>query len=310
MAFSESVFRGCLAGLALGDALGAPFEGLHAPLSRGFKAFSEHLPNVLKYTDDTEMAIGVAESLVEKGGLDPDDMALKFVKNFDPSRGYGMGTVAVLGMIRLGTSWRDANRAVFPDGSFGNGAAMRAAPIGLFYANSPEALRDATFRASSITHDHPLAKEGALLITYAVAGIVGGKKNTEILDGLSGIVETDKFKEKLGIIKEFIGHPISCEAVMKRLGNSVLAEESAPTALYAYLREGRDYLKCIRLCICIGGDTDTICAMAGALAGAKVGIEGIPRELLARLENGDMILKLASELYRISKDLPTSPPEV
>ncbi len=298
MAFTDNAFKGCLVGLALGDALGAPFEGLMPPLESGMDAFFDHLPDILRYTDDTEMAIGVAESLVEKGGLDLDHMARKFAKNFTPTRRYGPGTVSVLGMIQGGASWRDANRAVFPDGSFGNGAAMRAAPLGLFYANSPDNLREATFEVSSITHDHPLAKEGALLITGAVSAILRGKSKTEMLDEVSRLVQTEDYRQKLRVISEFMGHPISASLVIGRLGNSVLAHESAPTALYAYLREGRNYLKCVRYCISLGGDTDTICAMAGALSGAKVGLGGLPEEMVEKLENRDRILSLAEELFK------------
>ncbi|MGD2079766.1 MAG: ADP-ribosylglycohydrolase family protein [Nitrospirota bacterium] len=297
MAFSEGAFKGCLAGLALGDALGAPFEGLMPPLESGMEAFFDHLPDVLRYTDDTEMAIGVAESLAEKGGLDPDHMARRFAENFDPTRGYGPGTVSVLGMIKRGASWRDANRAVFPEGSFGNGAAMRAAPLGLFYANTPDDLREATFGASSITHDHPLAKEGALIVAGAVSAILRGKSKTETLDEVSRLVQADAYRQKLRTIGEFMGHPTSSRSVMERLGNGVLAQESAPTALYAYLREGRNYLKCMRYCISLGGDTDTICAMAGALSGAKVGLKGLPEGMVERLENRDKILSLAEELF-------------
>lgn len=298
MAFTDNAFKGCLVGLALGDALGAPFEGLMPPLESGMNAFFDHLPDVLRYTDDTEMAIGVAESLVEKGGLDLDNMARKFAENFTPMRGYGPGTISVLEMIKGGASWRDANRAIFPDGSFGNGAAMRAAPLGLFYANSPDGLREATFEASSITHDHPLAKEGALLVTGAISAILRGKSKTETLNEVSRLVQTEDYRQKIRVISEFMGHRISASSVIGRLGNSVLAHESAPTALYAYLREGRNYLKCVRYCISLGGDTDTICAMAGALSGAKVGLGGLPEEMIERLENRDRILSLAEELFK------------
>jgi poly(ADP-ribose) glycohydrolase ARH3 len=298
MSGTESAFKGCLAGLALGDALGAPFEGLGPPLSEGLYAFLKNLPPVLRYTDDTEMAIGVAESLARCGGFDAEHMALRFAENFNPRRGYGPGTIAVLGMIKRGVPWQDANRAVFPEGSFGNGAAMRAAPIGLFFAKDPEKLREVTFGASSTTHAHPLAKEGALLITHSVSAILGGKGNAEILDGLSNAVESDDYRERLRTIREFLGHPVSAETVIERLGHSVLAHESAPTALYAFMREGDDYLNTIKYCISLGGDTDTICAMAGALSGTKLGIEGIPAELVQRLEDKDKILRLAEELNR------------
>ncbi len=302
MAFTESAFQGCLAGLALGDALGAPFEGLMPPLESGFDAFLKNPPPILRYTDDTEMAIGVAESLIARRGFDADHMARRFAENFDPSRGYGPGTTAVLDMIRRGVPWKDANRTVFPEGSFGNGAAMRAAPIGLFFGQRPDEIRKITFEASAVTHDHPLAKEGALLITLAISGILSGKSRGGILDELSEMVETPEYKEKLHTIREFVGHPVSMETVIEKLGHSVLAHESAPTALYSYLRAGHDYLKCIRFSVSVGGDTDTISAMAGALSGAKVGIEKIPEGLLERLEGRDKILSLASELFETCRD--------
>jgi poly(ADP-ribose) glycohydrolase ARH3 len=297
MTGSESSFKGCLLGLALGDALGAPFEG-HGPSGAEVETLFNRLPPALRYTDDTEMAIGVAESLAAKGGFDAEHMARRFAENFNPTRGYGPGTIAVLGMIKRGVPWHAANRAVFPEGSFGNGAAMRAAPIGLFFAEDLEKLKEVTFIASSITHDHALAKEGALLITHAVSGIIRGRSNDEILDELSVTIETEEYREKLDAIRELLNAPASTETIIKRLGHSVLAQESAPTALYAYMRGGTDYPETIRLCISIGGDTDTICAMAGALSGAMAGIEGIPKKLIERLEDSDRILDLASELYR------------
>ncbi len=297
MTGSESSFTGCLLGLALGDALGAPFEG-HGPFAAEVETLFNRLPPALRYTDDTEMAIGVAESLAAKGGFDAEHMARRFAENFNPARGYGPGTIAVLGMIKRGVPWHAANRAVFPEGSFGNGAAMRAAPIGLFFAEDLERLKEVTFIASSITHDHALAKEGALLITHAVSGIIRGRSNNEILDELSGTIETEEYRGKLDAIRELLKAPASTETVIERLGHSVLAQESAPTALYAYMRGGTDYPETVRLCISIGGDTDTICAMAGALSGARAGFEGIPPELIERLEDSDRILDLASELYR------------
>ena len=133
----KSRFSGCLLGLALGDAMGAPFEG-SPPGEKSLK----HLPAALTYTDDTEMAMGVAESLAAKKGFNQKDMAERFVKNFNPRRGYGPGTIAVLNLIGQGIPWDRANRMVFPQGSFGNGAAMRAAPIGLFFYRDTEKLKE------------------------------------------------------------------------------------------------------------------------------------------------------------------------
>jgi poly(ADP-ribose) glycohydrolase ARH3 len=289
----EDRFTGCLLGLALGDAIGAPFEG-----SPPGKRDLSHLPPVLRYTDDTEMAMGVAESLSEVGGLDEEHLARTFVRNFHAGRGYGPGTVAVLGLIEKGVPWLQANRAVFPQGSFGNGAAMRAAPLGLFFYADPRRLREATYGASSVTHDHPLAKEGALIVTFAVSQIIREKTPGEVLGGLTGLVESEAYQQKLRALRELLeGEEEDVDAVVSRLGHGVEAVQSAPTALYAFLRYGRDYLRTVRFCVSLGGDTDTISAMAGALSGAATGEGGLPGEFLERLEDGDRIRDLALALY-------------
>ncbi len=291
----ESGFKGSLVGLSLGDALGAPFEG-SAP---GDKPL-DSLPRVLRYTDDTQMAIGVAESLAAAGGFDPEDMSRRFANNFDITRGYGAGAIVVLGLIRRGVNWGQANRAVFPEGSYGNGAAMRAAPIGLFFHREPAALKEAAFGASSITHDHILAKEGAWLISYAAGAILRGADDADILNELSSAAGTPEYRGKLGSIRSLLRKDAGREDVVRTLGNTVAAAESAPTALYAYLKEGSDYVRTVRFCIGLGGDTDTIAAMAGALSGAKVGIEGIPPGLVERLEDNGSILRLAEALLEAS----------
>lgn len=285
-------FTGCLLGLALGDAMGAPFEGSPP----GDKDLSR-LPRVLRYTDDTEMAMGVAQSLSEAGGLDEEHLARTFVSNFHAGRGYGPGTIAVLGLIERGVPWRQANRAVFSRGSFGNGAAMRAGPLGLFFYADARRLREATYAASSVTHDHPLAKEGALIVTFAVSQVVLEKTPGEILEGLTGLAESDDYRRKLRALRELLKRDEDLEAVVSTLGHGVEAVESVPTALYAFVRYSGDYLRTVRFCASLGGDTDTISAMAGALSGAAVGEEGLPGEFLKRLEDRDKIRDLALALY-------------
>lgn len=176
----KSRVQGCLFGLDLGDALGAPFEGSPPGEDKGLDLLLDSPPPVLCYTDDTEMAIGVAESLIRKRVFDPADMARRFVDNFDPRRGYGPGTVAVLGLIRKGIPYSEANKTVFPEGSFGNGAAMRSAPLGLFAQSDMQKLKTITYGASGITHAHPLAMEGAFLIAQTVALLSGGMKRDDI----------------------------------------------------------------------------------------------------------------------------------
>src|SRR5262245_7899589 len=164
----EDRFAGSLLGLALGDALGAPHEGgIAGQAVWWLLGFGKR--DLLRWTDDTEMAMGLAESLIEKRGLNADHLAALWAERADWKRGYGAGTRKLLGIVRAGTPWREASRAVFPEGSFGNGAAMRAAPLGLFFHRDQKELCRAAKLASSITHAHALGIDGGLLIARATA---------------------------------------------------------------------------------------------------------------------------------------------
>jgi poly(ADP-ribose) glycohydrolase ARH3 len=200
-------------------------------------------------------------------------------------------------MIGNGIHYEDANRKVFPDGSFGNGAAMRSAPLGLFFSRDKDGLKDAAYGSSSITHSHPMAKESALLVSCAVSQIINGRTGHDLIGQLFDVIKRDEYRKKLDITKRLLVEEPSAEEVAEALGNSVMAVESAPTAVYAFLRHGDDYINTVRFCISLGGDTDTISAMAGALSGAHVGIGGLPEEFLDRLESRERIEKLALELF-------------
>lgn len=294
-------FRGCLMGLVLGDAVGAPFEGC----GQGMKPdFQKNLPAVLHYTDDSEMAIGVAESLIASDRFDPDDMAMRFAYNYNPQRGYGPGTAAIMNMINSGIHWKEANTKVFKEGSFGNGAAMRVAPLGLFFSRNTRRLRTAVEEASSITHRHDLGKEGAVLLAYAVSLLVQQDDmhdRNHMIDALLGFTTSAEYTAKLRIVKELIKKEASREQVVLRLGNSVLALESVLTAFYVFLVYGNDFKKMMELCVSLGGDTDTIGAMAGALSGCLLGEQSLPGVWIQKLEKGekgkDYIAEIAERLF-------------
>jgi len=164
----EDKFVGSILGLALGDALGARYEGGLFGQALWW-ALGVGKGDLLRWSDDTEMALGLAKSLIEHRGVDLDHLARTWAENADWKRGYGPGARKLLARIRDGENWRVANRAIFPDGSFGNGAAMRAAPLGLFFHDNATELVRAAESSSSITHAHPLGIEGGVLIARATA---------------------------------------------------------------------------------------------------------------------------------------------
>src|SRR5689334_6883244 len=152
-------FLGCLLGQAIGDAAGAPFEGLDAEtIYRDFGRVSDLLAasrDELTYTDDTQMMIGVAECLIENGCIEPNRLAEIFGRNYEPHRCYGAGARQILNAIRLGEDWQPLVTGLFPGGSFGNGAAMRVAPIGLVFHHDVDWLFDEAVRSANVTHQHP-----------------------------------------------------------------------------------------------------------------------------------------------------------
>ena len=163
-------FLGCLVGMAIGDALGARREGRGMSRSEDIVSLAEKLEQLI-YTDDTHMTIGIAESLIENKGFDGEHMAQTFIRNYEAElwRGYGPGPPIIFGMIKSGEAWYSAANRLYRGGSFGNGSAMRVAPVGLLYSRNLEKLREIAYQSSSITHSHELGKEGAALQACAVA---------------------------------------------------------------------------------------------------------------------------------------------
>jgi poly(ADP-ribose) glycohydrolase ARH3 len=301
----KSKFIGALLGSAVGDALGAPVEGCSMEMVRStFRGDWKMLYG--RYTDDTEMMIGVAESLIENKGFNGADMARKFIQNYDVKRGYGPGSKEVLRKISRGERWNEASEKVFDGlGSYGNGAAMRIAPVGLFYYDNTAELREIAYQSSYITHSHELGKEGAALQAYSVALAVQGRKE-EMVPELNKFVKAALYKGKIMRIKALLDKKAAKREVIAELGHGEAAFNSVPTAIYSFLRF--DNLKdSIVYAISLGGDTDTIGAMTGAISGAYYGEEAIPNEWVERLEEGEKgrsyIRKLAEDLYTIKLQL-------
>ncbi|MBC7105290.1 MAG: ADP-ribosylglycohydrolase family protein, partial [Firmicutes bacterium] len=213
-------------GLADGDAPGAPIEGRRPVTGSEVRTAAARRP-LLRYTDDTHMALGVAESLVACGGFDGGHMAGTFVRNFErePWRGYGPGPPRIFRRIKGGVPWDRAAEDVYPGGSFGNGAAMRVAPLGLFYHRNPPRLREMACLSARITHTHPLGKEGAVLQAYAVAvAAVKGPSGSpaDFLKALKAFAVHEVYRAKLERVRDLLRSREKSE-VAARLGNGVAA---------------------------------------------------------------------------------------
>lgn len=297
-------FLGALVGTGVGDALGAPFEGRHRVKPEEVEAIAEKR-EVLTYTDDTHMMIGVAESLIRTRGFDGKDMAHTFIKNYElePFRGYVPGPPRIFRMIRAGTAWDIAAQELYHGGSYGNGSAMRIAPIGVFYHDNPLMLREVAYKSSQITHAHNLGKEGASLQAYAIALATNLEPRLafdrgDFLAELINFVPEAVYKEKLDKIKGLLGEPDKARVAIE-LGNGIEAFNSVPAAIYSFLTHPDSFAQALLNAVSLGGDTDTIGAMTGAISGAYLGIESIPNRWEGKLENRLYIKTLAEKLWEL-----------
>ncbi|CAL1279243.1 unnamed protein product [Larinioides sclopetarius] len=330
-----SKFRGCMIGSLIGDCLGEPFELRPPPPKKVLVNFfssllTEGSIRKFHYTDDTSMSVSIARSLVENKKIDPKDLAKRFTEEYfrEPDLNYGTHVVAVFYALKE-TNYEDVflpgKKQFNGSGSFGNGAPMRIAPVALFnYNKTDESLQSDVKESSRITHSHPHGYNGAILQCLAVKAALKLDASNEF-DPVDFISQLEKkmeaieskgdspYCESLKKIKEILRdhEDISGQEIAECLGNDETAPGSVPAAIYSFLRgmkpiSGFDclnpFVRTIYYAISIGGDTDTIAAMAGSIAGAYYGIDGIPTELQERCDFTDEIDSLAYKLYDVSQE--------
>lgn len=290
-------YRGCLLGLAVGDALGAPYEGSPRPLP--FKPSAMLASRFWlrgEWTDDTAMALCIAESLVENRCFDPDDIAQRFVQWFRESgKGIGTTTLVCLGKIVNGMSWKEASRRTHEalgGLSAGNGAIMRCAPVALFDRRDTDALVRDSFASARITHWDELAGESAVALNYA------------IVLALRGVGKSDLIRRTLEFAtsrSEPVVERLSRVASSPRraLRPSGFVLDTLEVAFWMF-EHTESFADCVSEAIQLGGDTDTQSAVAGALAGAFYGIDSIPPEWLTTLRDRERIGELADKILQVS----------
>lgn len=295
-------FAGGLLGLALGDALGAPHEG--GPLERlVWRAIGRTRDGKRRWTDDTAMALDVAESLVERGMLDQGDLAARFARSHRWSRGYGPGTAKLLRRVRRGQDWRTLAATVFPGGSCGNGGAMRAPVVGLLYWNDAARLSTATRASAEITHAHPLGIEGAQIVAHATAAAVASADADGIRDAARAQAVSPDFKRVFEFADRWqaANADVPPREIARALGNGTLATQSCVTAVHLATRfldrEFNDLIDCVAR---LRGDVDTIGAMAGAIWGAARGVYTLPDDAIDDLEDVPRLRRAAARLFALA----------
>ena len=299
---SKKQFEGVLFGLAIGDAIASPWEGLPSDLiisSRSIPEIVQHASGEeLYYTDDTQMAIGVVEEILDYGAIEYRRLASRFAKNYHPDRGYGPMARRIINAIGHGEDWEALASSVFDGtGSLGNGAAMRVAPIGIYFAFDKQQIIDQAVESALPTHRHEVGIDGAKLIAVGtmLAAASAGKtiERKTFLTELLSVAETEEFQWQLN--HALTMKPSDSLAVF---GNSLEAHRSVTTSIMCFLNSPDNYTAAISRAIAQGNDVDTLAAMTGAIAGARLGIDAIPPNLIECLEDnvqGSSYLKVLSD---------------
>lgn len=301
-----SRFKGCLLAAACGDCLGAAYEGYSgSDLAEAYYdgRFKPGSLTMSEWTDDTSMLVATAQSIAERGKIDGEDLARRYLAWFEAGgRGIGRATYHAMKRLQSGTRWAEAGEK--GEYAAGNGVAMRIAPVGLLRARDLEGLRRDVRDCGVITHRNDEAIDGAYAVAWAVARAAAGELDTEtilleILDQLQPSRVSDGLSECARLLE--IGEPPLTALPELSLGGA--AFETVPAAFYCFLRTPGDLQETLVSSIVAGGDTDTRAAIAGAMTGAYNGRERIPARWLQELPHRAGIEGVAETLCHVTAQL-------
>ncbi|MDI2130627.1 ADP-ribosylglycohydrolase family protein [Yinghuangia seranimata] len=277
--------RTALLGLALGDALGAQhFVPANLPALRARTLPPAPWP----WTDDTEMACAVYAELAAHGRVDQNRLAAAFARHHDFDRGYGPTVNRMLRLIRAGGSWRELAAEPFDgQGSWGNGAAMRVAPLGAWFADDPSRAATEAARSAQVTHTHPEGVAGAIAVAVGAALLAAREPvdPTGFITAVRDHTPPGLVHERLGAAVRLIDRQDPAQ-VGRILGNGrrVSAPDTVPFTLWIAARYPDAFETACWHTASAGGDVDTTCAIVGGMLGARVGLDALPTTWLNATE--------------------------
>ena len=261
-----------LKGLSVGDALGESFFGPQGVVLARIRA--KNLPTRRRrYTDDTQMAISVVDALLTHGRIDQDYLARRFAERLEYDRGYGLGALGILDAIRSGSDWRDVARGAFGGrGSFGNGAAMRVAPVGAFFGSDIEQVIENARLSAEITHTHPEGIAGAVAVALAAsvaATLQGTKKRFAAAAYFDRIVQnTPDSAVRDGIVRAtkipLSAPPLEAARILGS-GQGISAQDTVPFVVWSAGGNMLSFEEAFWKTVEGLGDRDTTCAMVGGV---------------------------------------------
>ncbi|CAH1399135.1 unnamed protein product [Nezara viridula] len=291
------------------------------------------------YTDDTVMTKALTESLISNRSLNELDFAKRLVGNYfsveEPDRSYGSYTTTIFQKLRnskFNDIWLPAKEVFNGEGSLGSGGATRVAPIAIFCHSNYDLMLKCVEKCTKLTHTHKLGINGALLQAIAVNQSFYNLPNVPlnvdkfVTDLINKVANLEKIESDNAYFKEEDPTPYSNrlkkiqyllqrgevddEEVIAKLGNGEEALQSVPTALYCFLRSERPvktvktenkFRRAVQYSISLGGNTDTIASMAGAISGAYHGYEYINKSIQSHCERLEETIQLADRLHSAVK---------
>jgi len=296
---TEDRFVGCLVGLATGDAVGTTVEfesrGGFPPVTDMTGGGPFLLP-AGAWTDDTSMALCLADSLIACRGNDPLDQMKRYLawyrhgENSSTGRCFDIGITTRTALNRFEQSG-DPLSGPTSESSAGNGSIMRLAPVVMAYANDRAAAQEQAALSSRTTHGTRMAVDGCRLMADLLAGLLQGHSKDEVL--AYGYYSGPPLDPKIAEIQWHNKHE-------DQIKSSGFVVHSLEAALWAFATTSDFRSGCLKA-INLGGDADTIGAIYGQFAGAYYGINGIPEEWRNRLVQSDRLHALGRQLYALSK---------
>lgn len=289
---SLEIAQKSLQGLAVGDAFGETFfmswemavryqesgklAGPPYDFSDDFIAqlidIREVQPGPWRWTDDTALAIEIVECLASNGEIQCDDLARRFSLRYrgEPNRGYGGAMHSLLPRLSY-EPWHEAAPNLFDGkGSFGNGAAMRVAPLGAYFCDDLAACIENAKRSAIVTHAHPEGVAGAIAVAVAAAYATKLGAHTphgpEFLDLILPSIPDSEVKKRVQETRDLHDSTTGEEAALDLgSGMAVSAQDTVPFVLWCASQHPDSYEEALWLTISGLGDLDTTCAMVGGI---------------------------------------------
>ncbi len=301
-------FQGCLLGLATGDALGSPVQfmppGSFEPIEEmiGGGHFNTEAG---QWTDDTSMALCLAESLIEKHGFYPLDQMERYLKWLHQGHLSSIGHAFDIGLTVMGSlqefeETREPYCGPEDPMTAGNGSIMRLAPVPMFFANDPAKAIEMSAASSKTTHGAKTAVDACRYLGGLIFGALGGVDKDELLSVRYCPAPGTWDKDPLAPEIDEVAAGSFKEKEPPEIEGSGYVVRSLEAALWAFHRSDSFKEGCL-LAVNLGDDADTTAAVYGQLAGAYYGPEAIPEDWRSKVALRDLIQSFADELYQLSQ---------